>query len=285
MWRPAGQVLEAAAATLGRYALRLIDRSTGKAYSADELASDADSPVKQAIELAQSKPLSYTDADGSTHGSIASNVDGSGSATRNTLGEGAVDFQSKRSGSDDVASGDYSCIPGGANNEASGNYSFAGGASSRAEGTYSIAFGNAAVAKGTNAVALGPASYAQGSNSMAFGSAAQADGVNSFAFGISSYAVHQGASVEKDSINSLVQSAAVNEKTFSYTNGYRFLGGPVRLPIKTVGTLPAAASFTYYECWVSDANSPVVGNTVAAGGAAKAKVASDGTNWKVIAIL
>lgn len=48
LWRPAGQVLEAAAATLGRYALRLIDRATGRAFSADELATDENSPLKAA---------------------------------------------------------------------------------------------------------------------------------------------------------------------------------------------------------------------------------------------
>lgn len=44
--------MEVVAATLCRYAHRLIDRTTGKAFSADELATDADSPVKQAIDSA-----------------------------------------------------------------------------------------------------------------------------------------------------------------------------------------------------------------------------------------
>ncbi|WP_264501475.1 hypothetical protein [Luteolibacter flavescens] len=36
-WRPIGTALENALSTLSRYALRVIDRQTGEAYSADEL--------------------------------------------------------------------------------------------------------------------------------------------------------------------------------------------------------------------------------------------------------
>lgn len=38
LWRPRGTSMEPAAATVSRYAMRLIDRKTGKAYAADELS-------------------------------------------------------------------------------------------------------------------------------------------------------------------------------------------------------------------------------------------------------
>ena len=42
LWQPRGTTGEEAAATVSRYAQRLIDRLTGKAYSADELAPRVD---------------------------------------------------------------------------------------------------------------------------------------------------------------------------------------------------------------------------------------------------
>jgi hypothetical protein len=50
----------------------------------------------------------------------------------------------------------------------------------------------------------------------------------------------------------------------------------------TVGTLPSAsASLAGTRAFVTDALSPTFGSTVAAGGAVKTPVYSDGTNWKV----
>lgn len=52
----------------------------------------------------------------------------------------------------------------------------------------------------------------------------------------------------------------------------------------TVGALPAAAAGNAgSEMYVTDANATTIGTTVAAGGANKVKVWSDGTNWKIYA--
>lgn len=50
----------------------------------------------------------------------------------------------------------------------------------------------------------------------------------------------------------------------------------------TVGTLPSAASFARARAEVTDAASPAVGSTVTGGGAVRAQVRSNGTNWIVI---
>jgi hypothetical protein len=53
----------------------------------------------------------------------------------------------------------------------------------------------------------------------------------------------------------------------------------------TVATLPAAASWPGAEAYVTDANSPTVGSTVASGGSGRARVSSNGTNWIVTAVI
>jgi hypothetical protein len=54
------------------------------------------------------------------------------------------------------------------------------------------------------------------------------------------------------------------------------------LTVYTVATLPSAAtSGVGARAFVSDALLPTFGSTVAAGGAVKTPVYSDGTNWKV----
>lgn len=61
---------------------------------------------------------------------------------------------------------------------------------------------------------------------------------------------------------------------------------PVKAAVYTVATLPAAGTAGAYSiAAVSDADSPSVGATVTGGGSTKALVCSDGTNWKVIAVL
>ncbi len=53
----------------------------------------------------------------------------------------------------------------------------------------------------------------------------------------------------------------------------------------TVATLPAAASWPGAEAYVTDANAPTVGSTVASGGSGRARVSSNGTNWIVTAVI
>ncbi|MGC4016144.1 MAG: glycosyl hydrolase family 28-related protein [Luteolibacter sp.] len=70
-----------------------------------------------------------------------------------------------------------------------------------------------------------------------------------------------------------------------FVNGTARAAGVTRAGVYTVGTLPTASSYTYYEAVVTDATSPTVGATVSSGGSAKAKVMSNGSNWIVTATL
>lgn len=51
LWRPRGTSMEPAAATVSRYAMRLIDRETGKAYSAEELEEKVLEQVPGEVDL------------------------------------------------------------------------------------------------------------------------------------------------------------------------------------------------------------------------------------------
>lgn len=57
--------------------------------------------------------------------------------------------------------------------------------------------------------------------------------------------------------------------------------GLTTIGVKTVATLPAAASNAYLRGFVSDATATTFNSTVAGGGANKVPVWSDGTNWKI----
>jgi hypothetical protein len=57
-----------------------------------------------------------------------------------------------------------------------------------------------------------------------------------------------------------------------------------KLGTYTVATLPSASTNSYAEANVSDALSPTMGSTVAAGGSVKTKVRSNGTNWTVCGV-
>lgn len=72
--------------------------------------------------------------------------------------------------------------------------------------------------------------------------------------------------------------------TLAVTGATTLTGGSA-LGTKTVGTLPTASSNTYLEFVVTDSLAPAVGSTVAAGGSAKCKVISNGTNWIVSTVL
>lgn len=56
---------------------------------------------------------------------------------------------------------------------------------------------------------------------------------------------------------------------------------PQVLPVYTVATLPAAATYTYGKAFVSDANATTFASVVAGGGANKVPVYSNGTNWLI----
>lgn len=77
----------------------------------------------------------------------------------NDRGTGAIDMQSARALDTQVASGNYSCIPGGKNNTASGDYSFCFGYNASAIGNHSIAMGNGAYAGSLASIAIGWGAY------------------------------------------------------------------------------------------------------------------------------
>jgi len=56
---------------------------------------------------------------------------------------------------------------------------------------------------------------------------------------------------------------------------------PVRTPVYTVATLPAAATFARSRAFVSDANATTFASIVAGGGANLVPVYSDGANWRI----
>jgi len=108
----------------------------------------------------------------------------------------AVDLQSVRTSSDQVASGDYSFIAGGKNNKASGDYSHAEGVGtlasnneSHAEGFYTTASGSASHAEGSATVASGNfGSHAEGYATTASGKGSHAEGFYTTSFGPQSHA-------------------------------------------------------------------------------------------------
>lgn len=319
------------------YASRLIDRRTGKAFSADELATAADSPVKIAIESAidgiegggevdWAAVTAATGSDAATgSGRFAFNLGVSGLATRNSLGVGAVDLQTSWALATQTASGAFSFVAGAANrasgtssvamgtgssatgntsiaigsscsasstsavalgssNTSSGATSFTAGSSNTASSSSAIAIGSQNTASGASAVAAGNACTASGQSSVALGDQCEATALRSHASGFAASATHAGSRVYTDDSSGMA-SSQTREFACKYANGYRMTGGPFRVAVTTVSALPSAASFPYYEAWVSDAELPVVGATVVGGDSTKAKVASNGTNWIVTAVI
>lgn len=121
-------------------------------------------------------------------------------ASGNSRGSDAVDFQSVRASSAQVASGHRSFIGAGANNTASGlnslasgNEATASGDSSRAEGNKTIASGVASHAEGGTAGyyssnASGDYSHVECSDSIASGLASHSEGLRCTASGVASHA-------------------------------------------------------------------------------------------------
>jgi hypothetical protein len=104
-----------------------------------------------------------------------------------------------------------------------------------------FAFGEASTAQGGISFALGETCTASGARSFAGGVLSTASSEYSRAIGTQAKAIHIGASVESDSEAADVQSTAINEKTFRFANGYRFLGGSATFSagVTVTGTLTA----------------------------------------------
>ena len=177
----------------GTYSARsLID----KGYADGAYLSDADWTT--GFSSATQATSSWTATNAATNVNAAIVAKGTGatlaqipngtSAGGNARGIYAVDWQKIRTNSSDVASGDYSTIPGGRRCTASGTYSFATGFRGVASGNGSVAFGGSgafsvgATASGTNSFAMGPGATASGTNSFAYGSGFSATALNSVGF-------------------------------------------------------------------------------------------------------
>lgn len=258
-------------------------------------------------------------------GRFSFNLGVSGLATRNDLGVGAVDLQTSWSLATQVASGAFSFASGstnlasgtssvamgsgnsaigntsttigsgctasaasavalGSGNAASGPTAFAAGSGNTASGTAAVAMGTFCIASGAGAVALGSSCEASGQASIAIGEGCWASALQSHASGYGARANQAGTRVYSDDTGGMVNSKS-REFACKFTNGYLMTGGPFRVAVTTVSALPSAASFPYYEAWVSDAELPVVGSAVVGGDSTKAKVASNGTNWIVTAVI
>lgn len=159
LWRPKGAYKEVTAATASRIALMLIDRTDGKAYSADELQTKI-----LAESALQSLPTDLVSPSFTTP-----NI---GAATATSINGAELVFgldDSLKVGHSNTASGNYvSAI--GCGNTASGIYSSSAiGSSNNASGDYSSAVGYNNTAEEVRASAFGYHNTASGLNSSAFG--------------------------------------------------------------------------------------------------------------------
>jgi hypothetical protein len=134
----------------------------------------------------------------SSNGPIVISPNGTGAIQMDTggdaRGEQAVDFQTARMLSSEVASGLRSFIAGGLSNTAQGYYSHAegyganaSGLASHAEGEYTVSSAEASHAEGQNTYALGWGSHSEGRYSVANGDFTHSEGYNAQA---ADYASH-----------------------------------------------------------------------------------------------
>lgn len=110
----------------------------------------------------------------------------------NKRGQYAVDLQLSTNFATRVASGNYSAMIGGANNTASGDYSFCSGAGSVASGTASVAM-SASTSSSTYSLAIGQSSTASADGSVALGRSNTSSGNRSFTAGFNNTASGQSS--------------------------------------------------------------------------------------------
>lgn len=150
-------------------------------------------------------------------------------------------------GQNNTASGDLSCVVCGQSNEASGYYSIVMGfIDADATGDYSMVLGSG-TAGATSSIAIsGGTTFGGADASIAIGDGAQVN--------------HAGAVVWKDATVGNIASAAVNELTFSFAGGYRFLGGNAAFSGTASGDDPVGAQDFVTKAY-GDANYGVVALT------------------------
>jgi hypothetical protein len=136
-----------------------------------------------------------------------------------------------------TASGDLSFAQG--LSTASNDYAFASGDGSTASGYASFAINSSTASGELSFASVG--GTASGDYAFASGLASVASGNFSVAIGTRAKVIHAGASVESDSEDADVESTAIDEKTFRFANGYRFLGGSATFSagVTVEGTLTA----------------------------------------------
>jgi len=117
-------------------------------------------------------------------GAVLAQIPDGTTAGGNKRGGYAVDWQTKRGSSSNVASGIYAVVSGGDSNESSGQYSaVVGGRSNAASGNSTTAGGYFNIASGLYATALGYDNDATASSAVAIGHKGLADGGYSTALG------------------------------------------------------------------------------------------------------
>ena len=152
---------------------------------AEALATDAPNATANVVSLSAIGSASSIDValvPKGANGSVLAAVPDGSAAGGDKRGLQAVDLQTQRNASTQVASGDYAVLSGGYRNTASGSYSaVAGGQSCVASGSYSFAAGQVCSASGNSSVALGNGT-ASAQSSVALG-AGTADGPFSLTLG------------------------------------------------------------------------------------------------------
>lgn len=126
----------------------------------DGISTSAPNATVPAVSLTATNAATNVDAvlrpKGS--GAILGNIPDNTTTGGNKRGGYAVDLQFIRSNADNVASGTYAVIPGGLDNKASGNYSFAMGNASQALNDCCISLGNGNYASTNYSVTIGGSS-------------------------------------------------------------------------------------------------------------------------------
>jgi hypothetical protein len=109
--------------------------------------------------------------------------------------------------------------------------------------------------------------------------------MTAFAVGtVLSEAFFTGRYIGSQPLRLVPASAVTSIAAFVQRTGFEPISAflqPIGLPVYTVATLPAAATFARSRAFVSDANATTFASIVAGGGADIVPVYSDGTNWRI----
>lgn len=161
-------------------------------------------------------------------GALLSAIPDGTSTGGNKRGVNAVDWQTLRSGADNVASGDYSSIIGGAFGKATNTgATVIGGESNLASGQHAVAGGRSCTASANRSVAIGESCTASNINATSFGISNTSSGGYSFTVGstntaTTSYGVAMGYNCRSDGAGSFAMGQYADVRT---TAGVRVWAG------------------------------------------------------------